>query len=95
MSRSFGDEEGHRVRVVIEPEILENFLNKEDKFIVLGSDDIWEFISSKEVVDIVKDQYIKNDFDSAIEHLYNEEAKRWIIEQEIVDDIIVIVIFLS
>jgi serine/threonine protein phosphatase PrpC len=56
MTRSFGDEVAARVGVICEPgkflvllnivylEILELDLCKDDKFIVLASDGVWEFI---------------------------------------------------
>ncbi len=95
MSRSFGDEVGHKVGIVVDPEILEHFLEKEDKFIVLASDGIWEFISNEEVVDIIKDYYLENNIQSAIEHLYNEASKRWMMEEHVIDDITVLIIFLN
>ena len=95
MSRSFGDEIGHSIGVVVDPEILEHFFEKEDKFIVLGSDGIWEFISNEEVVEIVKEYYLQNNIEGAIEHLYNEASKRWLMEEEVIDDITVIIIFLN
>ena len=95
MSRSFGDEIAHKIGVVVDPEILECYLLKEDKFIVLGSDGIWEFISNNEVVEIVKNYYLENNIEGAIEHLYSESYKRWIMEEEVVDDITIIVIFLK
>ena len=95
MSRSFGDEVGHGVGVVVDPEILEHFFEKDDKFIILASDGIWEFISNEEVVDIVKEYYLKNNIEGAIEHLYNEASKRWMMEEQIIDDITVIIIFLN
>ena len=95
MSRSFGDEIGHGIGVVVDPEILEHFFEKEDKFIVLGSDGIWEFISNEEVVNIVKDYYLENNIEGAIETLYNEASKRWIMEEEVIDDITIIIVFLN
>ena len=95
MSRSFGDEIGHGIGVVVDPEIMEHFFEKEDKFIVLGSDGIWEFISNEEVVNIVKDYYLENNIEGAIEHLYNEASKRWIMEEDVIDDITIIIIFLN
>jgi serine/threonine protein phosphatase PrpC len=50
MTRSFGDEVAASVGVLAEPEISESFLSKEDKFLVLASDGIWEFIESEEVI---------------------------------------------
>ena len=95
MSRSFGDEVAHTVGVVSQPEIFEyNFLN-EDKFILLASDGIWEFISSDECVNIVKDYYLKDDIDGALNYLYKESSKRWIMEEEVIDDITLIIMFLS
>ena len=95
MSRSFGDEIAHKVGVVVDPEIMEYFFLKEDKFIILGSDGIWEFISNDEVVEIVKDYYLQNNIEGAIEYLYNESSKRWIMEEEVIDDITIIIIFLK
>ena len=85
----------HKVGVVVDPEIMEYFFLKEDKFIILGSDGIWEFISNDEVVEIVKDYYLQNNIEGAIDHLYNEASKRWIMDQEVIDDITIIVIFLN
>ena len=95
MSRSFGDEIGHEVGVIVNPEINEYEFVNEDKFIVLASDGIWEFISNEEVVNIVKDFYIKNDIKGALNYLYKEASKRWIMEEEIIDDITVILVFLN
>ena len=95
MSRSFGDDIAHTVGVVSQPEIFEyNFLN-EDKFIMLASDGIFEFISSDECVNIVKDYYLKDDIEGALNYLYKESSKRWIMEEEVIDDITLIIIFLN
>ena len=42
-----------------EPEIKE--FDEEDKFMIIASDGIWEFISSQECVNIINDFYEKND----------------------------------
>jgi serine/threonine protein phosphatase PrpC len=49
MTRSFGDEVAASVGVLAEPEIMECFISQNDKFLVLASDGIWEFIESEEV----------------------------------------------
>ena len=95
MSRSFGDEVAHTVGVISQPEIFEyNFIN-EDKFILIASDGIWEFISSDECVNIVKDYYLKDDIEGALNYLYKESSKRWIMEEEVIDDITLIIMFLK
>ena len=93
MSRSFGDEVAHLVGVITEPEILEYYLSKEDKFIILGSDGLWEFIDSQECVEIVKDFYLKKNVEGALTYLYKEASKRWILEEEIIDDITILIAF--
>ena len=93
MSRSFGDEIAHDVGVICNPEIFDYHLLKEDMFIILASDGIWEFISSEEVVDIVKEFYWKNDVKGAAECLYEEACKRWMNKEGIIDDITLIIAF--
>jgi serine/threonine protein phosphatase PrpC len=53
MSRSFGDRVAHSVGVSAEPEILEFTLSLNDKFIVIASDGVWEFLSNEDVAQIV------------------------------------------
>ena len=95
MSRSFGDEIAHTVGVIEIPEINEYDFCKEDKFLVIASDGIWEFINNDEVVDLVKDFYESNDVLGAVNCLYKEASKRWIMEEDIIDDITVILVFLN
>ena len=77
------------------PEIKEYVFVNEDKFIVIASDGVWEFISNEEVVNIVKDFYLNNDIEASLNYLYKEASKRWIMEEEIIDDITIIIIFLN
>ena len=93
MSRSFGDQIAHQLGVICEPEMVEYELNEEDKFLILASDGIWQFISSKECVDIVKDYYISESYKGALKHLYKESCQRWIDEEESIDDMTLIIVF--
>ena len=95
MSRSFGDEIAHKVGVIVNPEIFDYHLLKEDKFVVIASDGVWEFMSSDEVVNVVKDFYDKNDCEGAVNCLYKEASNRWITKEDIIDDITVIVAFFN
>ena len=78
MSRSFGDEVAASVGVSCIPEIVEWKLTKDDKFVVLASDGLWEFMESSEVVDIVKNYYINKDIQGAAENLVKQSSKKWI-----------------
>ena len=95
MSRSFGDEVAHLVGVITDPEINEYYFCEEDKFIILASDGLWEFINSEECVEIVKDFYLEKNIGGALTFLYKEASKRWILEEEIIDDITIIIAFLN
>mmetsp|Transcript_29367 Transcript_29367/g.52576 ORF Transcript_29367/g.52576 Transcript_29367/m.52576 type:complete len:98 (-) Transcript_29367:1058-1351(-) len=95
MSRSLGDLVAASVGVSCEPEILEFNLTPEDKFIVLGSDGVFEFLSNEEVVKIVVPYWKLGDPQSAADMIVKEAHARWCTEEEVVDDITCIVIFLD
>ncbi len=61
MTRSFGDRMAATVGVISEPEIKEYIFNPNDKFMIIASDGIWEFISSQECINIIKEFYNNND----------------------------------
>uniref|UniRef100_A0A7S0YI47 PPM-type phosphatase domain-containing protein n=1 Tax=Polytomella parva TaxID=51329 RepID=A0A7S0YI47_9CHLO len=90
MSRALGDVLAHQVGVISQPDHTVVDLTPQDKFIVLASDGVWEFISSKEAVDIVAR------FDNAEEacrQLVDEAYSRWLTEEEgVVDDITAVVV---
>ena len=93
MSRSFGDEVAASVGTISEPEIEEYEITEDDKFIIIASDGIWEFISSQECVEFIKDFYEKKDLKGCLKFLLNESSKRWIKEEEVIDDITAVLIF--
>ena len=94
MTRSFGDNFASIAGTICEPEIKEHILVPEDKFIVLASDGLFEFISSEEVGNIVKGYYEKNDIVGCCEYLYKESYRKWLCEEEdTVDDITIILVF--
>ena len=93
MTRSFGDRVAATVGVMSEPEIKEFLFEEGDKFMIIASDGIWEFISSQECVDIIKDYYDKNDLKGCCEYLYQESSKRWLKEEEVIDDTTLILVF--
>jgi serine/threonine protein phosphatase PrpC len=95
MSRSFGDRVASSVGVISEPEILEFEMTAEDKFIVLGSDGIFEFLSNEDVLKIVVPYWRVSDVVSASEALAKEAKFKWMKEEEVIDDITCIVIFLN
>ena len=94
MTRSLGDKVAHSVGVISEPEIRKYEFNGNEKFIILASDGIWEYIDSDECVNIVKDFY-ENDMDAigALNSLVKQAFNRWKSMEDSIDDITAIVIF--
>ena len=77
-------------------EILELDLGKDDKFIVLASDGVWEFITNEEIAAIVKPFFENKNAEKAAEAVVRESYLRWKKEEEgIVDDITCIIVFLD
>ena len=93
MTRSFGDRVAATVGVMSEPEIKEFDFNENDKYMIIASDGIWEFISSQECVDIIQKYYESNDLKGCCEYLYEESSKRWLKEEEVIDDTTLILVF--
>mmetsp|Transcript_11480 Transcript_11480/g.8405 ORF Transcript_11480/g.8405 Transcript_11480/m.8405 type:complete len:125 (-) Transcript_11480:164-538(-) len=60
MSRSIGDEQAHSVGVTYEPEITKFDLVPDDKFIILASDGVWEFLTNEEVAEVVWPFFVKH-----------------------------------
>ena len=95
MSRSFGDQVAQRCGVNAIPEISELRLTSSDKFIILASDGVWEFLGNQTVADIVYPFYLKKNAEGAAESLVRAAFKEWKSQENVIDDITCIVIFLD
>ena len=76
MTRSFGDYVASTVGVISEPEVTYCEVTKgkglvylDDKFIVIASDGLWEFISNEEVQELVVPAFIRNNAEEAVQIL--------------------------
>lgn len=95
MSRSLGDNVAHSIGVTSDPELKSFAISKDDKFIVLASDGLWEFISSEEAVEIVGKSLEGQNSEKSCVTLVKEAVKRWEAKESTVDDITVIVVFFT
>lgn len=95
MSRSIGDLVAAHVGVIAEPDIVTYELTEFDKFVVVATDGVWEFIHNQKCVDLVKEHWENRDVEAACESVMKESVKRWQEEDTVVDDITVIVAFLN
>jgi serine/threonine protein phosphatase PrpC len=94
MSRSIGDYAVKAVGVIPDPETFVFELEKVDRFMILASDGVWEFITSGEAVDIVQKSLSSGaDCDAACQVLIETAAKLWQREEgDYRDDITAIVV---
>ena len=76
VSRSIGDVVAHQVGVSCEPEIFEKELDSDDHFIVIGSDGVWDAMSSCEVVGFIF-QKMETNKDKCAVLLCEECRNRW------------------
>ena len=84
ISRSIGDEIAKSVGVICEPgrdmlkvDITEYLITTKDKFIILATDGVWEYISNELAVEIVSKFYVKNDYNAAAESLIKIARSQW------------------
>lgn len=89
-SRSIGDNVAKKVGVCAEPEILHWDLGPGDRFAVIASDGVFEFITSQNVVDMLAK------FADPIEgakHVVAEAYRLWLTYDDRTDDITMIVVY--
>lgn len=88
-SRSLGDAVAKKVGVCAEPEILEWEISPNDKFAVVASDGVFEFITSQNVVDMIS-KY--QDTLEAAKHVVGQAYRLWLTYDDRTDDISIIII---
>lgn len=93
MSRALGDLNMHPY-VTSRPELCEKRLDKRDKVVILGSDGVWDHVSSQEAVDIAS-RY--TDATAAARDITNTARQRWVRETQgaLTDDITAVVMRLD
>ncbi|EQC42886.1 AGC/PKG protein kinase [Saprolegnia diclina VS20] len=91
-TRSIGDQVSEELGVFAEPEIVTKTLGAHDKFLVIASDGVFEFLTSQAVVNIVK---LYKDPLEASRAVVEEAYNRWLQFEVRTDDITCICIFLD
>lgn len=95
VSRSFGDILVKEYGVSAIPEIYQLELCEEDRFIVLASDGVFEFMSSVEVIEVVGRMRDASTCQEAAEELVRISTERWIEDDSVIDDISCIVVYMN
>jgi serine/threonine protein phosphatase PrpC len=94
MSRSLGDTVAHSAGVISEAEVYTVPLTSKTKTLIIGSDGLWEFISNQEALDLIA-KCPRNDPAVAVEILAKESNKRWMREEQVVDDTTIAVAYFN
>eukprot|EP00826_Nyctotherus_ovalis_P064690 TRINITY_DN9493_c0_g4_i1.p1 TRINITY_DN9493_c0_g4~~TRINITY_DN9493_c0_g4_i1.p1 ORF type:complete len:248 (+),score=62.31 TRINITY_DN9493_c0_g4_i1:1321-2064(+) len=94
MSRALGDKSAAEAGVIHVPEVVEEKVKSEDRVIVLASDGVWEHMENIEVVTVVGELWERGNASEAAERLVAEARSRWN-EEETIDDITAVVVFLK
>lgn len=96
MTRSVGDTILTKYGVTPSPEVTVTRLGGDEEFLVVASDGVWEFMSSTDVVDLIRrerDAGVKA-MDAA-KTLVDEAVRRWKIREQVVDDTTAVVVYLN
>jgi serine/threonine protein phosphatase PrpC len=95
MSRSLGDRQAHIAGVISDPEVTKFSLTPDDKFIVVASDGVWEFLENEAVAKIVWPFFIQHSPEAAGNALVRAAAAKWKEFDTVIDDITCVIIFLE
>ena len=95
MTRSVGDKASKKIGVTHLPEFVTRKICVRDRFVIIASDGVWDYISSEEAVDIVRKQWETRKSEACCEALLKEAIRRWNEYSDVVDDISIIVVFLK
>ena len=95
MSRTFGDLLAKKIGVISEPEIIIKKIDNNTKYIVLGSDGLWDALKPYDINRIVRPYFNKGDIDGACQILMKKAKQKWDKDKEERDDITIIIIFIG
>lgn len=95
MSRSLGDYVAQSVGVTPEPEVQAFDIEMNDRFVIIASDGVWEFLSNEEVARLALPFYAAGQAEQAANTIVREAAKAWKEREDVVDDITCVVVFMD
>ena len=95
LSRSIGDLESEKIGIISEPDIIYKKLDSTNKYIVMGSDGLFDVIKPYDIRRIVNPFFIRNDPEGACNALMKTASKNWDKSGYERDDITIIVFFIG
>ena len=95
MSRSLGDEVAESVGVISDPDFIVKNINDNYKYIVTGSDGLFEFMKNEDIMDIINPYFLVGDVEGACKELGKRAIEEWDKLTEERDDITFIILFIG
>ena len=95
MSRSFGDFQCKQYGVINEPSFVEYCLDDNCKYLVLGSDGVWDFLDNENVAKIGNKYYLGKNPEGFCNEILEKAKYWWEKEDSVVDDITTLVVFFN
>lgn len=92
ISRSLGDKIAEKIGVISEPEFIEAEINKNSKYIIMGSDGVFEYLTNNDIPEI-SNKYLNNDnLQKACKIIVEKAATLFRQKENRVDDITINII---
>ena len=95
MARSIGDKIASSIGVFSEPEIKEFDIESNCKYIIIGSDGVYEFLTNEKIAHYANKYYKSNDAKECCEFIVKKSTELWTKYDTVIDDITIIVIFFN
>ena len=93
MSRSLGDFLCKKIGVSNEPTFKEYIIDESCKYLVLGSDGVWDYLDNEEIMKIGNKHYLSNNLEGFCQEVIGNATYRWENEDSVIDDITLIAVF--
>ena len=95
MSRTIGDLQAKKIGVISEPDIIMKKIENDSKFLIIGSDGLWDVVKPYDIIRMIRPYFNKGDIEGACQALMKKAVQQWIKNKEERDDITIIVIFIG
>ena len=94
ISRSLGDKIAELIGVIADPDILEFDLDDNSKYIIMGSDGLFDYLSNNEIMNIGSPFLNENNLDKACLEIVEQSAKVFKEKEKRIDDITINIIII-
>ena len=94
ISRSLGDKIAELIGVISDPDILEFDIDDNCRYIIMGSDGLFDYLTNNDIMNIARPFLLKNNPEKACINIVEKAAKLFKEKEERIDDITINIIIL-